>query len=42
MWTKVQIPKQYANNFIQKMEELKLHVKYKNRVIGRLISIEVL
>ena len=41
-WTKVRIPKKYANDFFQEVEEFKSYVKYRYMVIGRLISIEVL
>ena len=39
---KVRISKQYTNGFSQGIEEFRSYVKYRYRVIGRLISIEVL
>ena len=40
----MRIPKRYANNFSQRIEiERNLsHVKYRDKIIGRLISIKVL
>ena len=38
----MRFPKRCANNFFQELEEFKSHVKCRDMIIGRLISIEVL
>ena len=38
----MQILKRYANNFSQRIEEFRSNVKYKDGVMSRVISIEVL
>ena len=38
----MRIPKRCANNFSQEVEEFRSHIKCRDMVIGKLISIEVL